>query len=580
MESELKKLFGYDSFRESQKDIVEASLNNENIIVLMPTGGGKSLCYQFPATLKEGITIIISPLRSLIQDQIEHLKKKKLKVAGFYGDTNFNEKQQFFLNIENHKYLMVYTTPETITGNQSFFEVLLNLHQKNKLVRFVIDEAHCISSWGHDFRPSYRNIAELREMFPDVPVIALTATATPKVVKDINSVLQLTDTKVFTQGFYRKNLNIQIIERTPKSKDQIAKLIKAKFNNVTGIVYCLSRKGCEEFSEFLNKNGINSKFYHASINSNERVEIQNDWTSGKVKIIVATIAFGMGIDKPDVRFVIHINLPSSLEGYYQQIGRAGRDGKPSDCYMYYNYQDKIILQKMIEERDMYKLFDIINYFENLVDCRHQILCNYFGEKIEIKCKNMCDNCIRDQSNLEKIDITEDALKIFKEINTLGPKATKTRIKKELKHQIDVKLIDRILIYLILNEYISEKLFKNYYEYWNERLGLFKKCQGILSGKVKLDNFYIIKNKKKEFNLNLDISSTTLEVDSDLLQKLKELRTGLASQSSVAPYMIFKDKTLEEMASKKPKNNSEFLAINGVGAKKLKQYGELFLEIIN
>jgi RecQ family ATP-dependent DNA helicase len=580
MESKLKELFGYDNFRESQKEIVEASLDNKNIIVLMPTGGGKSLCYQFPATQSNGITIVISPLKSLIQDQIGHLKKKNINVAGFYGDTGFNDKQKFFLNIENHKYLIVYTTPETITGNQSFLEVLLNLHQKNKLIRFVIDEAHCISSWGHDFRPSYRDISELFEMFDDIPIIALTATATPKVVKDINSVLQLKNTKIFTQGFYRKNLKIQIIERTSKSKEQIVKLIKSKYQNQTGIVYCLSRKGCEEFSEYLNKNGINSKFYHANIDSDERINIQNNWTCGKVKIIVATIAFGMGIDKPDVRFVIHNNLPSSLEGYYQQIGRAGRDGEPSDCYMYYNYQDKIILQKMIEPRDMYKLLDIINYFENLVDCRHQILCNYFGENTEIRCKTMCDNCIRDKSNLEKIDITEYSKKIFKEINSLGPKATKANIKKELKHEIDIKLIDRILIYLILNEYISEKLFKNYYDFWNERLGLFRKCQEILNGNVKLDNFYIIKNKKNEFNLNLDNNSNTSNIDSELLQKLKELRTGLASQNKIAPYMIFKDKTLEEMASKKPKNNGEFLAINGVGAKKLKQYGELFLEIIN
>ena len=580
MEIELKQLFGYESFREKQKEIITSSINGDDIIVLMPTGGGKSLCYQFPATQMEGITIVISPLKSLIQDQISSLKKKKINVYGFYGDTSFEEKQKFYLNINNYKYILVYTTPETIMNNTEFFECIMNIHQKNKLVRIVIDEAHCISSWGHDFRPSYRDISQLREMFYDIPFIALTATATPKVVKDISTLLNMKKPNIFTQGFYRNNLNIKVIERDSKSKNKIVDLIKNLYDNKTGIIYCLSRKSCEELSDFLNKNDINSSYYHASIEDNKRIKIQNDWSSDKIKVIVATIAFGMGIDKPDVRYVIHYNLPKSLEGYYQEIGRAGRDGNKSDCYMFYNYQDKIILQRMIEERDLYKLFDIINYFENLVDCRHQILCNYFGEKTEFSCGNMCDNCCRDKSNLEKIDITDDSKKIFKEINSLGPKATRSSIKKELKNEINSKHIDRILIYLILNGYISEQLFKNYYDFWNERLGLYKKCQNIINNKEKLNNFYINKNNKTEFILDLNNSSSNKNIDDELFDKLKELRSGLASQNSVAPYMIFKNSTLEEFASKKPKNNTELLAINGVGPKKLKQYGELFLEIIN
>jgi RecQ family ATP-dependent DNA helicase len=579
MEKELKRLFGHDTFRSKQKDIVDASLNNENIIVLMPTGGGKSLCYQFPATQVEGITIVISPLKSLIQDQIDSLKKKKINVCSFYGDTSFHDKQDLMINMSEYKYLLIYTTPETLSNDYSFVCKLQEMYEKNKLKRIVIDEAHCISTWGHDFRPSYRSISNLSEAFPEIPFIALTATATPKVVSDIKDNLNLRKPKIFSQSFFRNNLEIKTFERDSKSKDQIVNLITNKHKNQTGIIYCLSRKNCETMSLYLNQNGIDSKFYHADIKSSERIKIQEDWSAGKVKVIVATIAFGMGIDKPDVRFVIHHNLPKSLESYYQEIGRAGRDGLDSTCYMFYNYQDKIILQKMINDRDISKLIEIVGFFENIVDCRHYILSNYFGENKDFKCKNKCDNCLRDKSNLQKIDITKHALDIFKEINFMGPKASKNAIKKSLKDQYDPKLIDRIIVYLISNKYLSENLFKNYYDYWNERLALFQKCENVINGKLKLDNFYNIGKIKKPKELSL-FQEPELDFDTDLLQKLKELRTSLSKEKKCAPYMIFKDKTLEEMSAKKPKNTSEFLNIKGVGPKKVKDYGELFLNVIN
>jgi len=579
MEKELKRLFGHDTFRSKQKDIVEASLNNEDIIVLMPTGGGKSLCYQFPATQVEGITIVISPLKSLIQDQIDALKKKKINVCSFYGDTSFHDKEDLMINMGEYKYLLIYTTPETLSSNYLLVSKLQEMYEQKKLKRIVIDEAHCISSWGHDFRPSYRSICNLNEAFPEIPFIALTATATPKVVSDIKDNLNLKKPRIFSQSFYRSNLEIQTFERDAKSKDKIVNLINNKHQNQTGIIYCLSRKNCETMSKYLNQNGIDSKFYHADINSSERIKIQEDWSAGKVKVIAATIAFGMGIDKPDVRFVIHHNLPKSLESYYQEIGRAGRDGLDSTCYMFYNYQDKIILQKMIQERDISKLMDIVAFFENIVDCRHYILCNYFGEKKDFTCGNKCDNCLRDKSNLEKIDITQHAIDIFKEINFMGPKATKNGVKKNLKDKYDTKLIDRIIVYLISNKYLSENLFKNYYDYWNERLALYKKCQLVIDDKVKLDNFYTLKKVKKVKELNL-FQEPELDFDTDLLQKLKELRTSLSRDKQCAPYMIFKDKTLEEMSAKKPKNSSEFLNIKGVGPKKVKDYGEMFLSVIN
>ena len=579
METELKRLFGHDSFRSKQKSIVDASINNENIIVLMPTGGGKSLCYQFPATQVQGITVVISPLKSLIQDQITSLKKKKINVLSFYGDTSFHDKQDLMINMGEYKYLLIYTTPETLSSNVSLNTKLQEMYEKKKLKRIVIDEAHCISTWGHDFRPSYRCISNLSEAFPEIPFIALTATATPKVVSDIKDNLKLKNPKIFSQSFFRENLEIQMFERDTKSKDKIVHLIKNNYQNQTGIIYCLSRKNCEIMSKYLNQNGIDSKFYHAEIESKERISIQDDWKEGKVKVIVATIAFGMGIDKADVRFVIHNNLPKSLESYYQEIGRAGRDGLPSTCYMFYNYQDKIILQKMIQERDISKLMDIVSFFENIVDCRHYILCNYFGEKNNFKCGNKCDNCLRDQSNLEQIDITQHAKDIFKEINFMGAKASKNAIKKSLKDQYDSKLIDRIIVYLISNKYLSENLYKNYYNYWSERLALYKKCEPVINGKVKLDKFYSFKKVKKSKEVNL-FQEPELDFDTDILDKLKELRTSLSKDKQCAPYMIFKDKTLEEMAAKKPKNTTEFINIKGVGPKKVKDYGEMFLSVIN
>lgn len=579
MEKQLKQLFGYDSFRSRQKDIVEASLNDENIIVLMPTGGGKSLCYQFPATQVEGITIVISPLKSLIQDQIDALKKKKINVYSFYGDTSFHEKQDLMINMGEYKYLLIYTTPETLNSNYLLSTKLQEMYDQKKLKRIVIDEAHCISTWGHDFRPSYRCISNLSQAFPEIPFIALTATATPKVVNDIKDNLKLKDPKIFTQSFYRNNLEIQTFERDNKSKDKIVNLIKNKHKDQTGIIYCLSRKNCETMSQYLNQNDINSKFYHADIKTKERNQIQDDWTEDKVKVIVATIAFGMGIDKPNVRFVIHHNLPKSLESYYQEIGRAGRDGLNSTCYMFYNYQDKIILQKMIQERDISKLLDIVSFFENIVDCRHYILCNYFGEKKNFTCGNKCDNCLRDKSNLQQIDVTQHAKDIFKEINFMGPKASKNAVKKSLKDQYDQKLIDRIIVYLVSNKYLSENLYKNYYDFWNERLALYKKCQNIIDDKVKLDKFYNLTKTSKPKELTL-FQEPELDFDQDLLDKLKELRTSLSKEKQCAPYMIFKDKTLEEMAAKKPKNSSEFLSIKGVGPKKVKDYAEVFLNVIN
>lgn len=408
----LKDRFRMKGFRHNQLEAINATLGGEDAFVLMPTGGGKSLCYQLPAVIRggksRGVTIVVSPLLSLMQDQVDHMKALGIQAVAFNGECSAEYKRQvmsaFNERSPEHFIELLYVTPEMVSKNAAFNNAMQTLYRRGKFARLVIDEAHCVSQWGHDFRPDYKTLGQVRAKFPEVPVMALTATATQNVIVDIKHNLNMVNCQVFSQSFNRPNLYYEVRTKTSNSNatESIASLIKAKYRNVTGIVYTISRKQAEDVATKLSGHGIAARHYHAGIDPSEKVEVQTSWQKGDVKVVVATIAFGMGIDKPDVRFVMHHGLPKSLEGYYQETGRAGRDGKPSDCILFYGKADIRVLKKLIadgdgndeqKERQMVMLNRVTAFCDNKSDCRRTEVLRYFGEDfVPSQCEKACDNC--------------------------------------------------------------------------------------------------------------------------------------------------------------------------------------------
>ncbi|KAH7373519.1 hypothetical protein KP509_17G060200 [Ceratopteris richardii] len=472
-----KRYFGNRSFRPNQREIMNATMSGHDVFVLMPTGGGKSLTYQLPAVCVAGITLVVSPLVSLIQDQIMHLSQVNIPAAYLSGSMEWQEQQQILseLNSACCKFKLLYVTPEKIARSDNLFRHLESLHRRNFLARIVIDEAHCVSQWGHDFRPDYQGLGVLKTKFPLVPLMALTATATLSVKEDVVRALGLVNCIVFRQTFNRPNLRYAVIAKTKNCLEDINKFIKENHPNESGIIYCLSRMDCEKVSEKLREFGHKTAFYHGNMDSEERAHVQFQWSKDAINIICATIAFGMGINKPDVRFVIHHSIPKSIEAYHQESGRAGRDNLPATCLLYYNYGDYIRVKHMLTQgatectptnlgnnrswnspssnsnpqltTNIENLSRMLSYCENDVDCRRSIQLAHFGEKFDgSTCNRTCDNCSKAVVAVEN-DVSESAKQLVTLITAMGQRFSVTHVldvfRGSMSQQVKKHMHDRL-----------------------------------------------------------------------------------------------------------------------------------------
>ena len=445
----LKDVFHLNGFRKNQLEAINSTLSANNTFVLMPTGGGKSLCYQLPAMIDagrtKGVTVVISPLISLMTDQVDHLHELGVDAMFINSELSPADKKERYakLSAQHLSCRLVYVTPEAVNQSPQMHNALDQLNQRRRLARIVLDEAHCLSQWGHDFRPDYKQLRHLKTQFPSVPLIALTATANQEVKVDIKNTLQIHDCDEFTQSFNRPNLYYEV---RPFVKDMVgimAKIINEEFRGKSGIIYCLSRNDCENVArELITKHRISALHYHAGMDKEEKLDIQRKWQKGMAKVVVATIAFGMGIDKSNVRFVFHYTLPKSMEGYYQETGRAGRDGKPSTCIMFYTYRDKAKLERLIDKgegdnttkaKQKALLQRVVAYCENKSDCRRKQVLEYFGENFDpVNCNRGCDNCRSDQefNSLDVTQLAATAVKTVQELAGAGEQVT-------LKYCVDV-----------------------------------------------------------------------------------------------------------------------------------------------
>ena len=592
----LKKVFGFDSFKGNQEAIIRNVLANRDTFVIMPTGGGKSLCYQLPALMKEGTAIIVSPLIALMKNQVDSIRSfgTNSDVAHFMNSSlSKQEILQVRKDIKDLKTKLLYVAPETITKEEN-----IEFLKKVKISFYAIDEAHCISEWGHDFRPEYRRLRPIIDAIgQQVPVIALTATATPKVQQDIQKNLAMMDASVFLSSFNRPNLYYEVRPKTKNAVKDVIKYIKGHPGK-SGIVYCLSRKKVEELAETLNINGIKALPYHAGLEAHVRRQNQDKFLMEKVDVIVATIAFGMGIDKPDVRFVIHFDMPKSLEGYYQETGRAGRDDGEGNCIAFYSYEDiqkleKFLKGKSVSEQEIAKqlLFETVSYSESSV-CRRKQLLHYFGEPMkEDNCSN-CDNCLHPKKKFEGKQyvqlVLETVLAVKQQykqkhlINILLGKATANI--KQFKHN---KLAEfgkgadkdeKFWNAVIRQSLIERLLLKDIDTY-----GLLKvspEGQKFLKKpfSVMLVDDHDFENPEEE-ELFEAMGSKSSTADKTLFALLKDLRKEIARKEKLPPFVIFQDPSLEDMAIQYPVSIDELKQIQGVGLGKAQKYGKPFLDLI-
>lgn len=590
LEEALKHFFGYDTFRPGQQQIVEEALAQQDLLIIMPTGGGKSLCFQLPALLKPGLTVVVSPLIALMQDQVAALQDNGIGATFLNSSLRLEDVRSREAAILNGKIKLLYVAPERLLGER-FLPFLEKVRSQIGISAFAIDEAHCVSEWGHDFRPEYRQMRQLRQRYPDIPILALTATATGRVRQDIIQQLTLREPGIHVASFNRPNLYYEVQPKERQSYNQLLKKIRS--HRGSGIVYCLSRRKVDEIAFRLQQDGISALPYHAGLSDEARATNQTRFIRDDVQVMVATIAFGMGINKPDVRFVIHYDLPRNLESYYQESGRAGRDGEPAHCTLFFGASDIRTIDYLIEQKPDPKeqrvarqqLRQVIEYAEG-TDCRRTIQLSYFGERFKGDCDN-CDNC-RTPKPVE--DWTIEAQKFLSCV-------ARCRERFGITHIIDVlrgsrkQKIEQNGHHLLSTYGIGKDRSA---EAW-KMLGRSLLHQGLVDETT--DGYRILKLNKlswevlrKQRSVHIaitqtpaakalaDINSKGAEVEI-LFERLRKLRKQVADAQSVPPYVVFADSSLRLMAQQQPQTIEAFAEISGVGTHKLTQYGDKFVSEI-
>ncbi|MEL7221124.1 MAG: DNA helicase RecQ [Bacteroidota bacterium] len=588
----LKEYFGYDHFRPMQSKVISAIYQKQDSLVLMPTGGGKSICFQIPAITMPGTAVVVSPLISLMQDQVVGLQANGVRAAFLNSSQDSATQQSVERDFHNGDLDLLYVSPEKLcSGN--FIPVL----KSTTLSLFAIDEAHCVSSWGHDFRPEYTKLRFLKDQFPHVPVVALTATADRITRQDISSQLKLNDPQLFLSSFDRPNLSLEV-RPGQRRKEQIIRFIK-EHPDQSGIVYCLSRKSTEKLASDLIQAGFNARSYHAGMDSAARAKVQNDFIKDDIPIICATIAFGMGIDKSNVRWVIHYNLPKNLENYYQEIGRAGRDGAPADTLLFYSYQDVMMLTDILQKNEsenlevqLAKLGRMQQYAESMA-CRRRILLNYFNEDQQENCGN-CDVCRNPPQAFNGTTITQMALSaVYRLREKVGQNILIDVLRGSGRRDIAERGYDQIKTFGAGREYatyewqtyLSQLINLGYLEVAYEQYGALKLTPAshrvlFEQEPVELVRIATLKERREKAKAKAITKTKAERVRDGLFEALRKLRRELAQKKGVPPYIIFSDATLEEMAAAKPANDLEMRQISGVGERKLHLYGDIFMQAIS